>query len=220
MRHADVGRMDQSRSARRALGIEYLTLGWNSIEAVVAIASGVIAASVALTAFGIDSGIELFSAAIVAVRLRSLIIRGEANEAKELRALRFVAVSFFALALYVLLDATLSLALGEHPAVSPAGIAITTAALIVMPALAIAKRRVAVRLDAERLPGPAALLRADAAETAICAVLSATTLIGLGLNAGFGWWWADPAASLVVVYFAVKEGYEAWHGELACADDD
>ena len=206
--------------ARRGLGIEYLTLGWSTLEATVAIVSGVIATSLALTAFGIDSGIELFTAAIVAVRLRSLLVSGETNEAKERRALRIVAVSFYALALYVLLDATLALALEVHPAVSPVGLGVTAVALLVMPTLAIAKRRMAVRLDADRLTGPAALLRADATETALCAVLSATTLIGLGLNAGFGWWWADPVSSLVVVYFAVKEGREAWQGELVCSDDD
>ncbi len=212
-------RHSNSTLARRGLGIEYVTLGWTALEAIVAIVSGVIAASIALTAFGIDSGIELISAGIVAVRLRSLIVQGKANEVKERRALRVVAVSFYVLALYVLVDATLVLTLGEHPAVSVAGIAVTAAALIVMPTLAIAKRRIAFRLDADRLPGPAALLRADAAETALCAVLSATTLIGLGLNAGFGWWWADPAVSLVVVYFALKEGREAWMGELVCDDD-
>ena len=206
--------------ARRGLGIEYLTLGWNSVEATVAIVSGVIATSIALTTFGIDSGIELISAAIVAVRLRSLLVSGETEEAKERRALRVVAMCFYALALYVVLDATLALVLEVHPAVSPVGIGVTVVALFVMPTLAIAKRRVAVRLDADQLAGPAALLRADATETALCAVLSATTLIGLGLNAGFRWWWADPVSSLAVVYFAVKEGHEAWRGELACSHDD
>jgi len=209
-----------SKSARRALGLEYFTIGWNSFEALVAIASGLLAASVALTAFGIDSGIELISATIVALRLRSLISTGEASEEKERRALRVVAVCFYALALYVLFDASLSLALGDRPTVSYVGIAVTVAALIVMPTLAFTKRRVAIHLAADNHPGPAALMRADAAETALCAVLSAATLIGLGLNAGFGWWWADPAVSLVVVYFAVKEGREAWAGELVCSDED
>ncbi len=207
-------------AARRALRLEYATIGWNTIEAVVAIASGIIAASVALTSFGIDSGIEFISAVVVAVRLRSLIASGEANEEKERRALRIVAVLFYVLAVYVLIDATLTLALRDHPAVSPVGIAVTSAALIIMPILAIAKRRVARSLDAIQLSGPAVLLRADSSETALCAVLSVTTLLGLGLNAGFGWWWADPVASLAVVYFAIREGREAWHGEIVCIEDD
>jgi divalent metal cation (Fe/Co/Zn/Cd) transporter len=200
--------------------LEYATIGWNAFEGVVAIASGIIAASVALTSFGIDSGIEVISAIVVAFRLRSLIASGEADEEKERRALRIVAVLFYVLAVYVLIDATLTLALRDHPAASPVGIAVTSAALIIMPILAIAKRRVARRLDAVELSGPAILLRADSSETALCAVLSATTLLGLGLNAGFGWWWADPIASLVVVYFAIREGREAWLGEIVCIEDE
>ena len=206
--------------ARQALRLEYATIGSTTIEAVAAITSGIIAASVALTSFGIDSGIEFISAIVVAVRLRSLIASGEANEEKERRALKVVAVLFYVLAVYVLIDATLTLALRDHPAVSPVGMAVSSAALIIMPLLAIGKRRVARRLDAVQLPGPAVLLRADSSETALCAVLSATTLLGLGLNAGFSWWWADPVASLAVVYFAIREGREAWHGEIVCIEDD
>ncbi len=207
-------------AARQALRLEYATIGSTTIEAVAAITSGIIAASVALTSFGIDSGIEFISAIVVAVRLRSLIASGEANEEKERRALKVVAVLFYVLAVYVLIDATLTLALRDHPAVSPVGMAVSSAALIIMPLLAIGKRRVARRLDAVQLPGPALLLRADSSETALCAVLSATTLLGLGLNAGFSWWWADPVASLAVVYFAIREGREAWHGEIVCIEDD
>ena len=206
--------------ARQALRLEYVTIVWNTFEAIVAIASGIIAASVALTSFGIDSGIEVISAIVIAVRLRSLIASGEADEEKERRALRIVAILFYVLAVYVLIDASLTLALRDHPAASPVGIAVTSAALIIMPIFAIAKRRVARRLDAVELSGPAILLRADSSETALCAVLSATTLLGLGLNSGFGWWWADPIASLVVVYFAIREGREAWLGEIVCIEDE
>jgi divalent metal cation (Fe/Co/Zn/Cd) transporter len=220
MDRANTARMTGQTLARRAIGVEYVTLGWNSLEAVVAIVSGVVASSVALTAFGIDSGIELISATVVLVRLRALVAGSEPDERKERRALRIVAVCFFALAGYVVIDATISLALGERPAVSPAGVAISGAALIVMPTLAVAKRRIATRLDTGGLTGPAVLLRADAAETALCATLAATTLVGLGLNAAFGWWRADPVASLAVVYFAIREGREAWAGELDCCGDD
>lgn len=207
-------------SVASALRAEYATLGWNTLEAVVALVSGVVAASVALTAFGIDSGIELVSAGVVLVRLRALLARGEPDEQKERRALRIVAVCFYALAAYVLIDATISLALRDRPATSPTGIAISAAALIVMPTLAAAKRRIAGGLDTSGLSGAAVLLRADAAETVLCAVLAATTLVGLGLNAAFGWWWADPIASLTVVYFAIKEGREAWEGELDCCSHE
>ena len=211
--------INKSIRVGRALELEYFTIGWSVIETLVAIASGVRASSVALTAFGIDSGIELGTAAIIAVRLRSLITTGDANEVKERRALRAVAVGFYALALCVLVDASLSIAFQVHPDSSPFGIYITLAALVVMPALAFAKRRVAVGISNEH-PVAAALMRTDAAETILCAVLSATTLLGLVLNAGLGWWWADPVASLVIIFFAIREGREAWMGELVCADDD
>ena len=204
-----------ARAARRAVNLEYATLGWNTLEAAVALIGGIVAASVALTAFGIDSGVELVSATIVAVRLRALIAGGEPDETKERVALRAVAVCFYAVAVYVVVDAAISLIRGDHPSTSSAGIAITTAALIVMPALAAAKRRIGGRLANDGYPGFAALVRADAAETMLCAVLAVTTLVGLGLNAAAGWWWADPVASLVVVYYAVKEGREAWEG---CCD--
>lgn len=207
-----------SNAARRAVSLEYATLGWNTVEAVVAIASGVVAASVALMAFGIDSGIELVSATVVVVRLRALIAGGEPDEAKERLALRVVAVCFFALAAYVVIDAAVSLIAAGHPSTSVSGMAVTAAALIVMPVLAVSKRRTATHLADAALAGPAALLRADASETMLCAVLSVTTLVGVGLNAALGWWWADPVASLAVVYFAVKEGREAWAGEACCND--
>lgn len=212
--------MTERRPARGAVRVEYVTLGWNCLEAIVAIVSGIIAASVALTAFGIDSGIELVSATVVLVRLRALVAGGEPDDRKERRALRVVAVCFFALAGYVLIDASVSLAVGDRPAISPAGVAIAAAALIVMPTLAAAKRRIAVRLETGGLTGPAALLRADAAETALCAILAVTTLVGVGLNAAFGWWSADPVASLAVVYFAIREGRETWAGELDCCDEN
>ena len=206
--------------AQRALRLEYLTVGWNSVEAAVAVASGIIAASVALTAFGIDSAIEVVSATIVAARLRALLAGGEPDERKERRALRIIAGCFFALAAYVLTDASLSLASSDRPRTSPAGIAITAAALIIMPSLAYAKRQAANRLQQTGQPGPAALVLADSAETALCALLSATTLLGIGLDAAMGWWWADPIASLAVAFLAIKEGTEAWQGDIDCSGDD
>jgi divalent metal cation (Fe/Co/Zn/Cd) transporter len=209
-----------STSVSRALRAEYVTLAWNTVEAVLALVSGVVASSVALTAFGIDSGIELVSAVVVLVRLRAMLARVEPDEHRERSALRSVAVCFYALATYVLIDATISLALRDRPAASPTGIGVSIAALVIMPTLAAVKRRIAGGLSTSGLPGAATLLRADAAETVLCAVLAVTTLVGLGLDAAFGWWWADPVASLAVVYFAVREGREAWAGELDCCNDD
>ncbi|MHB1929071.1 MAG: cation transporter [Acidimicrobiales bacterium] len=202
--------------ARQALRLEYATLGWNSLEAVVAVASGILAASVALTGFGLDSGIELVSAAIVLLRLRALLRAGEPDEAKEHLALRAVAGCFFALAAYIAAAAAFSLVRTVHPAASPSGIAITAGALLVMPGLSLSKRRVADRLSTAGYGGAAALVRADAAETMLCASMSVTTLLGVGLDAALGWWWADPVAGLAIVYFAIKEGREAWKGDLCC----
>ncbi len=202
--------------ANRAVKLEYATLVWNTLEAVVALISGIVAASVALTSFGLDSGIEIVSAIIIIVRLRALLRSGGPDEVKERLALRALSVCFYLLAAYVIVDATISLVRSYHSSTSPSGIAIAIGALIVMPALSVAKRRVADHLDGKDDKGAAALVRADAVETMLCAVLSVTTLLGIGLNAALGWWWADPVASLAIVYFATKEGRETWKGRLCC----
>jgi divalent metal cation (Fe/Co/Zn/Cd) transporter len=125
--------------------------------------------------------------------------------------LRIIAVTFFVLAAYVVIGSIVGLATRAHPERSPSGIGLTVAALLVMPLLGWRKRRVGTAMH-----NP--LVLADAAETILCAALAATTLAGLVLFAAFGWWWADPVAALAVAYFAIREGREAWHGELACGD--
>jgi divalent metal cation (Fe/Co/Zn/Cd) transporter len=202
------------RSARSAVRLEYATIAWNAVEAGVAVASGIVAGSVALVAFGLDSAIEIVSATVVLVHLRALLAGVEPDADRERRALRIIAVTFFLLAAYVSVDAAVTLVAAEHPRVSPVGLAVTATAVIVMPLLAWRKRQAAFALSSEGQAGSAALLIADSAETALCGVLSLATLIGLGTNAALGWWWADPLASLVVVYFAIREGREAWEGEL------
>jgi len=197
------------RSARR---LEAATVGWNTIEASVAVISGLVAGSVALTGFGLDSGIEIASALIVLGRLRSYS-GGEAHDDRERRALRAIAVTFFALALYLTADGIHNLITESRPDTSPVGIAICAAALVVMPALAWSKQR-----TARRIGGPLGLLiLADAAETRLCALLAFTTLAGLLAYTVADWWWADPVAGFIVVFFALREGAEAWRGEL---DDD
>ena len=202
------------RSARTAIRLEYATIGWDATEAVVAIGSGIVAGSVALVAFGLDSAIEVVSATVVLVHLRAVLAGAEPNIVRQGRALRTIAVTFFALAAYVTVDAVVALLRAERPSASPLGLVVAGAAVVVMPTLAWAKRRTANELKTHGHEGSAVLVNADAAETLLCAVLSGATLIGVGANAAFGWWWADPMAGLVVVYFAIREGREAWEGEL------
>jgi divalent metal cation (Fe/Co/Zn/Cd) transporter len=204
--------------ARTAVRLEYATIGWNGVEAVTAVGAGLASASVALVAFGLDSAIEIVSATVVLLHLRALLRGDEPDEDRERRALRIIAVTFFALAAYVSVDAAAALIRREQPDSSPLGVAVTSAALVVMLLLARAKRATSGRLADSGQPASAALLSADAAETALCAVLSLATLLGLLANTTLGWWWADPLASLVVVYFAIREGREAWEGELEYDD--
>jgi divalent metal cation (Fe/Co/Zn/Cd) transporter len=195
----------------RAVRLEQFSIGWMLIEAGVAVTAGIIAGSLALTSFGFDSVIELVSATLILSRLRAGLSGGRANERAERRVLRVIAVTFFVLAAYVLIGSAIDLAVRAHPERSPAGIGLTVASLLVMPLLGWRKRHVGSALRNQ-------LVLADAAETMLCATLAATTLLGLALFAAFGWWWADPVAALAVAWFAVREGREAWHGELACDD--
>ena len=194
---------EMSRLRRRGFWLEYASMAWMTVEAAVAIISGILASSIVLIGFGLDSVIEFFSAAVVVWQLR-----GTVSEERETRALRLVAVTFFALAAYLAVESITDLISQHRPGQSAAGIAVTAAALVVMPLLALAKLRTGQQL------GNQALI-ADAAESAFCAFTSAAALLGIGLNAWLGWWWADPAAALVIAGLAVKEGIEAWR-----PDDD
>jgi divalent metal cation (Fe/Co/Zn/Cd) transporter len=189
---------------RRIRLIVAATIGYNLIEAVVAIAAGAIASSAALIAFGLDSTIEVFSAAAVAWQFTR-----RDPERWEKGTLRAIAIAFFALAAYVTitsLTALLTQAEVEH---SSLGIAITAVSVIVMPFLSFAERRAGRELGS-------ATAVADSKQTLICTYLSAAVLMGLVLNTLFGWWWADAIAGLVIAGFAVREGLEAWRGD-ACA---
>ena len=197
---ADIITTENIRDGRR---LEYLTIGWNLLEAAAAIGAGIIAGSIALVGFGFDSVIEVSSGAILLWRL-------VAGEHRERLALKLVGISFLALAVYIAFDAAKSLWLREPPEVSYVGIVIAALSLIVMPLLARAKRRVAENLNSRAM-------KADSRQTDICAYLSAILLIGLGLNALFGWWWADAAAALIMIPIIVKEGVEALQGKT-CDD--
>jgi divalent metal cation (Fe/Co/Zn/Cd) transporter len=190
---------------RRGLRLEYATIGYNALEAVVAIVSGISAGSIALVGFGLDSVIEVFAASVVVWEFRGV------SHERTRRALRLIAVSFFVLAAYVTFEAVRDLIVGAEPAESLPGIILAGASLLVMPSLAIAKRRTGRRL------GSMTLL-ADATETLLCSYLSAILLLGLVLNATIGWWWADPLAAVGIAYLAVSEGLEAWRGEASHRD--
>ena len=206
-------RPTMSPAARRAVAYEGVTIGYNILEGVVAVTAGLVAGSVALTGFGVDSGIEVAAAVVVLVRLLAEVRGHGVDERKEGLALRFIALTFFALAAYVLVEGTRDLVTGATPDTSPVGIGLTAASIVVMPWLARAKRRAGVQLGSR-------LVIADAAETRLCAWLSVSTFLGLLGFAASGATWIDSVAGFVIAYFAVREGREAWSGEIACEDDD
>jgi len=194
--------------ARRVRWLVAATITYNVVEAVVAIAAGTTASSTALVGFGLDSVIEVSSAAAVAWQFSA---RGHAaREARERTALRVIAVSFFALAAYVTVESVRALAGGAAAGHSTVGVVLAAVSLAVMPGLSYAQRR------AGRELGSASAV-ADSKQTLLCTYLSAVLLVGLGLNGLFGWSWADPLAALVIAAVAVREGRQAWRGEACCA---
>lgn len=199
----------RSQLLRRGLRLEYLTVGWNIAEGLIAVGAGLAAGSIALIGFGVDSFVETISGAILLWRLREEA-GGAADEERielvEHRARRLVAVSFLVVAAYVALEAVRTLAAGDRPEASPVGIALTAVSIGVMLWLARAKR------ETGELLGSRALI-ADSHQTYACWYLSVTALAGLVLNAVFGLWWADPLAALVIAAFLVREAREAWEGE-------
>ncbi len=194
----------RERLRRRARLLAYLTIGWNSIECVVAVGAGIAAGSIALVGFGLDSLVEVFAGSVVLWRLRV------DDEERERRALRLIALSFLALAAYVVVESIRDLLVGAEAQESVVGIGLAIVSLMVMPALAVAKRRTG------RALGDSVIV-ADSSETLLCSYLSVVLLAGLLLS-GVGLWWADPLAALVIAGLAVKEGGEAWRGEVCCDD--
>ena len=189
---------------RRIRWIVAATVSYNVIEAIVAITAGTVASSAALVAFGLDSTIEVLSAAAVAWQFTR-----KDPERWEKGTLRVIAVAFFALAAYVIGSSLVALIGGADVEHSTLGIIITALSLVIMPLLSLAERRAGTELRS-------ATAVADSKQTLICAYLSAAVLAGLILNSLFGWWWADAIAGLVIAGFAIREGIEAWRGD-ACA---
>ena len=203
--------MERSRLVRKGRRLEYFTIAYNSLEGLIAVVAGLMAGSIALVGFGVDSLIEVTSGAALLWRLHS-----DANESGRERmeaiTLRIVGVLFLLLATYVGYDSIKSLIWREEPHESIPGIILAIASLIVMPLLVRAKRKVARSIKS-------GALMADSKQTELCTYLSAILLAGLLLNALVGWWWADPVAALIMVPIIVKEGIEGLRGDTCCDDD-
>ena len=188
---------------RRGVRLEWFTVAWNVVEGVVAIGAGLLTGSVSLIGFGADSFIEVISAVALLWRLRkagpnaSAEARGEA----ERRALYLVAATFFLLSAYIAYEAVGALLSGQGPEDSTVGLVLSVISLLVMPALAYGKQRTGREMGSEAL-------KADAAETWVCSYLSLALLVGVGLNAAFGWWWADPVGALAMLPVILWQGFE------------
>lgn len=204
---------DRAALLKRATRLEWLTVGWNLIEGVIAVSAAVASGSVALLGFGLDSGVESASGLVLLWRLgaerRGGALSAERIEQLDRRAHRLVALTLFLLAAYIALDSTAALWRGERSETSSVGIVLVTVSILVMRWLAHAKA------DAARKLGSRAL-EADSFQTLACWWLSIVALAGLGLNAALGWWWADPVAALGIVALIIREGIEAWRGEGCC----
>ena len=198
------------RAARAGRRLQYLTIAWNSAECAVALGAGFLSGSIALVGFGFDSAIEVASSLAAVWRL-ARDPDPERRERAERRTLRIIGACFLLLAAYVLYEAVEALWARQAPERSIVGIVLATLSLGAMPALAHFKRRIARRLDS-------GALEAETRQTEICAWLSAILLVGLGLNAWAGWWWADPVAALGMVPLIAWEGGQALSGRTCCAD--
>lgn len=195
----------RASAVRRVTWLNNATLGWNVVEGVVALVAGVMAGSMGLIAFGLDSGVEVSTSVILAWRLVQER-RGGCMTGYDARATKLIAVSFAVLALWVGFESLRQLAGGHAPDVSVPGIALAAVSMVAMPALARAKRRLGPVLGSQAVVS-------EARQTELCALLSAVLLVGLGLNAAFGWWWADPAAALVIAAAAGAEAARTWRAE-------
>ena len=202
-----------SRTAlvRHGLALNYLTIGYNVVEAIVALGAGLVSSSVALVGFGLDSVIEVTASGAAQWRLRADldVVR---RERVERTTLRIIGWSFLALATYVVFDSVDALLRREPPERSVVGLVLLTLSAVVMPVLARAKRRVARAMRSRAL-------EADATQTSLCAYLSVIALAGVALNAALGWWWADPVAALAMVPIIAREGAEGVRGAARCTDD-
>jgi divalent metal cation (Fe/Co/Zn/Cd) transporter len=195
------------RAARRAKQLSWLSLVWMGAEGAIAITAGILAGSIALIGFGIDSAIEGAASLVIVWRFTGQRLLSHAAEE---RAQKLVAIQFFILAPYVAYEAVRHLVGAEHPEVSVLGMVLTATSLVGMPILGVAKQRIAATLGSSATHG-------EGAQNLICAYLAGAVFLGLVGNALFGWWWLDSIAALLIAGVAVKEGLETWHGEGCCA---
>ena len=194
------------RLANRAKWLSWASLGYMTIEGGVAILAGILAGSVALIGFGIDSAIEGFASAIIVWRFTGSRIF---SETAELRAQKLVAIQFFILAPYIAIQATRDLLAGNHPEARWVGIGLAASSVLLMPLLGIAKQRIGERMGSVATKG-------EGAQNLLCAYMAAALLVGLAGNAVLGLWWLDPAAALAIAGLALREGMEAWGGDSCC----
>lgn len=202
--------VDRSALVRRGQRLSRITLAYNTAEGIASITAGLLAGSIALTGFGIDSVIEVASSVAALWRLRS-DVDVAVRERSERASLRIIGLCFLALAVYVGTDAIHALWTRARPGETIAGIVVAGLSVIIMPLLARSKRQVAFALGSRAL-------KADAVQTDLCMYLSAIVLVGLALNAWLGWWWADPVAALIMTPIIAREGYEGLRGEDHCDD--
>ena len=196
---------DRNTAVTRQRWLTTATIGWNSLEGVVAIAAGIAAGSVSLIGFGLDSGIEVSAALVLAWRLAQER-RAGCKQDVDKRAQRLIATSFAALTLYVGVESIRDLAMADRPDESPVGIVLAALSLVVMPFLARAKRRLAPLMGSRAVD-------AEAKQTLLCAFLSGALLVGLSANAALGWWWADPLAGLFIAGAAGYETVNTWRAD-------
>jgi divalent metal cation (Fe/Co/Zn/Cd) transporter len=197
---------EREKLVYRAKLLAWVGIGWHGIEAVIAVAGGIVAGSIALIGFGADSLIESVAGLILIWRFAA---SRSASEEAERRAQKLIALSFYLLAAYVGIESVRSLFTGERPDPSWVGIGLSVVTLLTMPPLAIAKARIGEKLGSSAT-------KSEGQQNMLCAYLSVALLIGLGANALFGLWWADPVTALIIAGVAVKEGLESWWGESCC----
>ena len=200
---------ERLRLARRARLLSWASLAYMTVEGTVAILAGLVAGSVALVGFGLDSVVEGFASAIIVWRFTGHRVF---SDAAEVRAQKLVAIQFFVLAPYVAYESVAALVTGERAEVSPVGMALAASSLVVMPYLGVAKQRLADRLGSAATKG-------EGRQNMLCAYLAGALLLGLTGNAIAGAWWLDPVVGLLIAAVAVREGAEAWRGEGCCAGD-
>jgi divalent metal cation (Fe/Co/Zn/Cd) transporter len=213
---ARISRAEWLRLARRARWLSWASLAYMTVEGAVALTAGLVAGSIALIGFGIDSAIEGFASLVIVWRFTGTRLH---SEHAEQRAQRLVAIQFFILAPYITIQAIRDLAGGTHADASWVGIALAISSIVLMPALGVAKQRIGLRMGSIATQG-------EGAQNLLCAYMAAALLVGLAGNALLGLWWLDPVAALAIAALAVREGTEAWKGDSCCiptaggGDDD